>query len=102
MASSSIASCCFYSNSPLTPSNSASTSTAHFALSFSHTIFDGSTNISSLKKAPWSSSRTYAKFDKFQGDNLEETPNTSPVETQEQAVQEEQQEGDDRFLLLII
>lgn len=102
MASSSIASCCFYSNSPLTPSNSASTSTTHFALSFSHTIFDGSTNISSLKKAPWCSSRTYAKFDKFQGDNLEETPNTSPVETHEQAVQEEQQEEDDRFLLLII
>ncbi|GAY60105.1 hypothetical protein CUMW_199520 [Citrus unshiu] len=98
MASSSIASCCFYSNSPLTPSNSASTSTAHFALSFSHTIFDGSTNISSLKKAPWSSSRTYAKFDKFQGDNLEETPNTSPVETQEQALQEEQQEEDDSCL----
>lgn len=92
MASSLITpSCSFYSQTPLTTSNSsASISTTRLSLSF-----EGSNGIS-LKKSR-SISRTYAKFEKFQGENVEGSTETSPFEEQEPGIQEEEAE-DDRFL----
>ncbi|CAK7340698.1 unnamed protein product [Dovyalis caffra] len=83
----SIPSCSFYSYTapPLIPNNS--TSTTHFTLSFSHTIFSG------ISLSRRSSSRILAKFEKFEGDasqdNLEEA-----TELQEQAQTVPEEEDD--------
>ncbi|KAL5786608.1 hypothetical protein ACOSQ2_009000 [Xanthoceras sorbifolium] len=104
MASSSIPSSCFFCNSPLIPSNSASTSTTRFALSSSHSFsFDGSTGVSLNRDG--SASRIHAKFEKFQGDspqdNLEETPPPSSFQEALQTLtddDDEEKEEDDSCL----
>lgn len=102
MASSSILSSCFFcNNSPLIQTAPSSTLTTRFAaLSSSHSIFsDGSTGVlvHSLIK-PESSSRIHAKFDKFQGDSIQDIPPQPSVQELEEIVTDgEVEEEDDRF-----
>ncbi|KAK1581191.1 hypothetical protein Q3G72_003908 [Acer saccharum] len=103
MASSSIPSSCFFCNSPLFQTNSASFSTARFALSSnSHSIFfDGFSGISLNSGGTSSSSRIHAKFDKFQGDSPQENPPPSSSQELQQTVTdeyEEKEEEDDSCL----
>lgn len=92
---SSYSTCCFFSScsSPSVPNPSSAT---RFSWSFSHSILHGHNEIS-LNRAGLSS-RICAKFDKFQGDPPQDspeaiTPSTLPV--QPQAVQEEVEEEED-------
>ncbi|KAK6233124.1 hypothetical protein SCA6_003197 [Theobroma cacao] len=77
----------------------SSISSTNFPLSFSCPIFSGCNGISLTRTG--SSSRTHAKFEKFQGDpseaNLEDTI-LSSVQTQQQTVQAEDEEEDDSCL----
>ncbi|EOY11340.1 hypothetical protein QUC31_009523 [Theobroma cacao] len=77
----------------------SSISSTNFPLSFSCPIFSGCNGISLTRTG--SSSRTHAKFEKFQGDpseaNLEDTI-LSSVQTQQQTVPAEDEEEDDSCL----
>ncbi|XVF41934.1 hypothetical protein PTKIN_Ptkin01aG0320500 [Pterospermum kingtungense] len=85
--------CCFASKP------NSSISSTNFPLSFSCPIFNGCNGISVTRTG--FSSRTYAKFEKFQGDpseaNLEDST-VSSVQTQEQTAQLEDEEEDDSCL----
>lgn len=91
--------CCCFASKP----NSSIPST-NFPLSFSCPIFNGCNGISVTRTG--FSSRTYAKFEKFQGDPSEENLEDSTVpsvQTQEQqTAQLEDEEEDDRFGLYLI
>lgn len=86
--------CCCFGSKP-----NSSISSTNFTSSFSCPIFNGSNGISLTRTG--SSSRTYAKFEKFQGDPSEaylEDPTVSSVRTQEQTVEQEDEEEDDSCL----
>ncbi|KAJ0079242.1 hypothetical protein Patl1_22635 [Pistacia atlantica] len=89
MASSSMPSCSFYCNSASTPTTRSPLSSS--CLSF----FNGYNGIS-LKTPPWSTSSTYAKFEKFQGDDpLEDSSFQAQPQTIQQQVQEQEQEEEE-------
>uniref|UniRef100_A0A2P2M749 Uncharacterized protein n=1 Tax=Rhizophora mucronata TaxID=61149 RepID=A0A2P2M749_RHIMU len=102
MAAASVSGCFFFSSHPAASSSSttkSSTSTTHSALSF-----PPSSGISHGINC--TSSRIYAKFEKFQVDPAQENTeatNRKQAEGQPpQSVQEDQkEEEDDRFILLL-
>ena len=96
---SSYSSCCFFSccSSASVPNPSSST---RFSLSFSHSILNGYNGIS-LSRAG-SSSRICAKFENFQGEAAQDSPeaispSTLPAEPQTIQEEVEEEEEADRF-----
>ncbi|KAA3472672.1 Ras-related protein Rab-41 [Gossypium australe] len=86
---------CFNNTCFITLKPNSSISTTNFPLSFSYPIFNGCNGISVTRIG--SSSKIYAKFEKFQGDPSE--PNVediivSSLQTQEQTIEEEEEEDD--------
>lgn len=92
---------CFNNTCFITLKPNSSISTTNFPLSFSYPIFNGWNGISVTRIG--FSSKTYAKFEKFQDDPSEanvEDITVSSLETQEQTIEEE--EEDDRFNFVFI
>ncbi|KAK5786428.1 uncharacterized protein LOC108470700 [Gossypium arboreum] len=88
---------CFNNTCFITLKSNRSISATNFPLSFSYPIFNGCNGISVTRIG--SSSKTYAKFEKFQGDPSEadvEDIIVSSLQTQEQTIEEE--EDDDSCL----
>ncbi|MBA0716420.1 hypothetical protein Golax_015251, partial [Gossypium laxum] len=86
---------CFNNTCFITLKPNSSISTTNFPLSFSYPIFNGCNGISVTRIG--SSSKTYAKFEKFQGDPSEangEDIIVSSLQTQEQTIEEEEEDDD--------
>ncbi|MBA0833072.1 hypothetical protein Goarm_017410 [Gossypium armourianum] len=84
---------CFNNTCFITLKPNSSISTTNFPLSFSYPIFNGCNGISVTRIG--SSSKTYAKFEKFQGDPSEangEDIIVSSLQTQEQTIEEEEED----------
>ncbi|MBA0654376.1 hypothetical protein Goklo_021390 [Gossypium klotzschianum] len=84
---------CFNNTCFTTLKPNSSISTTNFPLSFSYPIFNGCNGISVTRIG--SSSKTYAKFEKFQGDPSEangEDIIVSSLQTQEQTIEEEEED----------
>ncbi|TYH46229.1 hypothetical protein ES332_D11G320900v1 [Gossypium tomentosum] len=84
---------CFNNTCFITLKPNSSISTTNFPLSFSYPIFNGCNGISVIRIG--SSSKTYAKFEKFQGDPSEangEDIIVSSLQTQEQTIEEEEED----------
>ncbi|KAH1083631.1 hypothetical protein J1N35_023392 [Gossypium stocksii] len=84
---------CFNNTCFITLKHNSSISTTNFPLSFSYPIFNGCNGISVTRIG--SSSKTYAKFEKFQGDPSEanvEDIIVSSLQTQEQTIEEEEED----------
>ncbi|MBA0742494.1 hypothetical protein Gogos_015545 [Gossypium gossypioides] len=84
---------CFNNTCFITLKPNGSISTTNFPLSFSYPIFNGCNGISVTRIG--SSSKTYAKFEKFQGDPSEangEDIIVSSLQTQEQTIEEEEED----------
>ncbi|MBA0687382.1 hypothetical protein Goari_014926, partial [Gossypium aridum] len=86
---------CFNNTRFITLKPNSAISTTNFPLTFSYPIFNGCNGISVTRIG--SSSKTYAKFEKFQGDPSEangEDIIVSSLQTQEQTIEEEEEEDD--------